>query len=154
MDGNNNGTQYVDITNFDDTTEGLSELETRVIEPLISDGTLKFYTRYVDDTLVLVKPVDIQKVLDKLNSYHKSLKFTVDTFEGDSVHFLDLRIVDNQTDIFCKDTHTGQYTHFDSYTPWRMKISWVRTLFKRAKKICSNNVLFSKRCLIYNIYTM
>ena len=28
----------------------MAELEREIIEPLIEDGTLKFYTRYVDDT--------------------------------------------------------------------------------------------------------
>ena len=130
------------------------ELEREIIEPLISDGTLKFYTRYVDDTLVLLKPNDIQNVLNKLNSYHESLKFTVDTFDDDNVHFLDLRIriMDNETDVYYKDTHNGQFTHFESYTPWRLKISWVRALFTRAKKICSKDILFSKQLQIIRKY--
>ena len=123
----------------------MAELEREIIEPLIEDGTLKFYTRYVDDTLVLMKHNDIQKVLNKLNSYHKNLKFTVDKFEDDNVHFLDLRIMDNKTDVYCKDTHSGQYTHFDSYTPWSLKTSWVRALYTRAEKICSDDTLFSKQ---------
>ena len=77
----------------------MTELEREIIDPLILNGTLKFYTRYVDDTLVLMKPNNVQYVLNKLNSFHKNLKFTVDTFVNDNVHFLDLRIMDNKTDV-------------------------------------------------------
>ena len=34
----------------------MTELENIVIQPLLASGTLKFYARYVDDTLVLAKP--------------------------------------------------------------------------------------------------
>ena len=33
------------------------ELEAKVIRPLIDDGTIKFYTRFVDDTLLLITAV-------------------------------------------------------------------------------------------------
>ena len=32
--------------------------------------------------------------------------------------------------------------HYESYIPWRYKISWARSLFHRAKKICTNIRLF------------
>ena len=65
-------------------------------------------------TLVLIKPENVQKVLMKLNSFHKSLNFTFDSFP-DAVHFLDIKIEKNKTDIYRKDTHTGQYVHFTSF---------------------------------------
>ena len=51
-----------------------------VIDKFISDSVIKFYVRYVDDILVSIKPHDVDKVLNKLNSFHKNLRFTVDTF--------------------------------------------------------------------------
>ena len=47
----------------------------------------------------------------KLNGFHTSLKFTVDKFDDGVVHYLDLKIIDNETDIYYKDTQTGQYMH-------------------------------------------
>ena len=123
----------------------MADLERNIIEPLLQDGTLKFYARYVDDTLVLIKPSDVSKVVEHLNSYHKNLKFTVDNFENDVVHFLDILITNNQTDVYYKDTHSAQYTHFSSYTPWRLKTAWINALYHRAQKICSNKKLFSKQ---------
>ncbi len=82
---------------------------------LIRSGILKFYRRYVDDTIVLVKPADIPFVLNKFNSFDKNLNFTVDTFENGKVHFLDLEITSSGIDVFRKPTHTSQYSHFDSF---------------------------------------
>ena len=35
----------------------LTEFEKQMVEDLIKAGTIKFYRRYVDDTLVLIKPL-------------------------------------------------------------------------------------------------
>ena len=99
----------------------MAELENVLIKDLFDIGTVAFYGRYVDDTLVLVKPSDVQKVLNKLNAFHKNLKFTVDTFPDDFVHFLDIKIDRNKTDAHLKETHTGQYVHFSSFEPWYRK---------------------------------
>ena len=43
----------------------MTELENVLIKDLLDTGTIAFYARYVDDTLVLVKLDDVQKVLNK-----------------------------------------------------------------------------------------
>ena len=43
--------------------------------------------------------------------------------------------------IYRKESNTGQYVSFDSYVPWNYKISWIRSLTSRAKKICDDNTL-------------
>ena len=123
----------------------LTELEKVIVDELVRSGTVKFYRRYVDDTLVLIKPSDIPFVLNKLNSFDKNLKFTVDTFQDGTVHFLDLEITDSGIDVFRKHTHTGQYTHFKSFEPWARKTTWIKSLFHRAVQICSNSTLLNKQ---------
>ena len=124
----------------------MTELEKVVINSLIEQGIVKFYIRYVDDTLLLVKNKDIEKVKNSLNGFDPNLKFTVDKFDSESdVHFLDILIDKNKTDVYYKKTNTGQYTHFTSFTPWRLKISWINALFIRARKICSEDSLFHKQ---------
>ena len=71
-------------------------------------GTIKFYRRYVDDTLVLIKPHNIPSVFKKFNSLDKNLKFTVDKFENGPVDFLDLEISRSGIDVFHKQTQTGR----------------------------------------------
>ena len=96
---------------------------------------------------------DIPYVLNKFNSFDKNLQFTIDTFEDENVHFLDIKINGTETDIFYKPTHTGQYSDFSSQTPWNFKISWVRSLIVRAHKICSNQQLFKNQIkIIQNIF--
>ena len=124
----------------------MTELENVIIRPLFNKNIIKFYIRYVDDTLLLVKPEFFEYVQNMFNSYHSNLKFTVDLFEDNTIHFLDLLILDDcSIDIFRKDTFTGNYIDFNSFIPWNYKISWVRSLIHRAREICSTNILFDKQ---------
>jgi hypothetical protein len=119
-------------------------LEDEIIKDLFENETIKFYIRYVDDTLVLTKPSDINLILNKLNSYHPDIQFTHEEFvDNNEVHFLDIKLTSNCTSIFRKSTHTGQYIHLSSFTPWSYKIAWIRSLVHRAYKICSNESLIS-----------
>ena len=42
-------------------------------------------------------------------------------------------------------THTGQFMHFSSYAPWRIKTAWVKALFQRAVKICSTEEMLNQQ---------
>ena len=48
---------------------------------------------YVDDTLALIKESDIGNVLNKLNGFHPSLNFKVNTFDDGVVYYLDLKLL-------------------------------------------------------------
>ena len=98
----------------------MTELETVVVDKLFAENLLKFYIRYVDDTLALIKESDINIVLNKLNSFHPSLKFTVDKFDDGVVHYLDIKITNNETDIYYIDPNTSQYMHFSTFPPWHI----------------------------------
>ena len=123
----------------------MTELEKDIIQKLIDKKFIKFYIRYVDDTLLLVKDEDIDPILKELNSYNKNIKFTVDRFIHEDVHFMDIKIHQNNTDIYHKDTHTGQHIHYRSQKPWKLKISWIKALHYRAYKICSNKQALDKQ---------
>ena len=112
------------------------ELEAKVIRPLIEDGTIKFYMRFVDDTLLLLKEDDIERVKAQLERFDSNLKFTYDKFETETPHFLDLEITSNGLKIYRKETFTGHYTDFSSFVPWNYRISWIRSLVYRTKRLC------------------
>ena len=99
----------------------MTEFEKVVVENLIKTGIVKFYARYVDDTLLVIKRKDIDFILQKFNSFDKSLKFTIDTFEHCVPHFLDIEICPNDLGIYHKNTETGQYTNINSFTLWKWK---------------------------------
>ena len=82
----------------------MTECEKLVVDDLIKNGIVKFYVRYVDDTLLLVKRQDIDRILNAFNSFDHNLKFTVDTFENTMPHFLDLEISPVGLSIFRKNT--------------------------------------------------
>ena len=86
----------------------VTELEKDTIK-LIDKNFITFYIWYVDDTLLLVKDEDINHILKELNSYNKNIKLTVDRFINVDVLFLDIKIHQNNTDIYYKDIPTGQY---------------------------------------------
>ena len=69
-----------------------TELKTVIVKPLINSGKIVLYKRYVDDTLVLAKPSDIEMIeyiLNTFNTIHSQIQFTVDKFPDNDIHFLD-----------------------------------------------------------------
>ena len=44
----------------------MTELEDIIIKPLIADGTIKFYSRFFDDTLLVMKPKNVSQGYIKL----------------------------------------------------------------------------------------
>ena len=85
----------------------MTEFENFIIKPLINNGTIVLYKRYVDDTIVLAKPCDLDRTLKQLNSFHPQVQHTIDQFSDNGIHFLDIQILPNGTTVHLKQTHTG-----------------------------------------------
>ena len=49
--------------------------------------------------------------------------------------------------MYRKSTHTGQCSHYSSFTPWSRKIAWLRSLVQCAQKICSIHDLLNSEIL-------
>ena len=114
----------------------------------MKEKVIMFYTRYVHNTLSIIKKKDINYVLNQFDNFDKNLKFTINIFENSVPHFLNTNICANGLGILHKHTQTVQYVHITSYTLWRWKTSWIRSLVIRAKKICSANCFNNKIQLI------
>ena len=93
----------------------ITECDKVIVDNLVKQGTIKFYVCYVDDTLLLVKCQDIDKVLKAFNGFNKNLKFTVARFENKTPHFLDLEICPNGLKFF---PHWA-VINMDSFTLWK-----------------------------------
>ena len=115
----------------------MTELGDVVIKPRIANSTIKFYTRFVDDTLLLIKPDNVKEVHNSLNKFDKNLGFTVDMFQNKVLHFLDLELSPDGISIFRKDTYTGLYVNITSFVPWTSRTLWIKTLVTSASRICS-----------------
>ena len=101
----------------------MTELEKDIMQKLIDKKFIKFSIQYVDDTLPLVKNEDIDSILKELNSLNKNINFAADRFIIEDVYFLDIKIHQNNTNIFYKDTHTSQYINYRGQIPWKLKTS-------------------------------
>ncbi|KYQ57410.1 Phosrestin-2 [Trachymyrmex zeteki] len=56
---------------------------------------ISIYYRYMDDILLVAPDNQIDTILDKFNSYHDRLKFTVEHEENNSINFLDVKVITN-----------------------------------------------------------
>ena len=53
----------------------MTECKKVILHKLMKEKVIMFYTRYVDDTLLIIKKRYINYVLNQLNSFDKNLKF-------------------------------------------------------------------------------
>ena len=103
------------------------------------ESDFKFYIHY-DENVLFVKDKDIVSILKELKSYNKKIKFTVDRFINEDVHFLDIKIHQNNIDIYYKDTHVGQYINYRIQTRRKLKMS-----YHRSHRIYSNKQSLNKQ---------
>ena len=79
-----------------------------------------FYKRYIDDTYSRRKKNDVDKLLEKLNSYNENIKLTL---EVNPTKFLDAELVKENgeitTQVFSKSTKLT--VHWSSKIPVRYK---------------------------------
>src|SRR6195952_1718627 len=68
----------------------LFQIEKTVIANL--NINLKFYVRYVDDTLLITPPQDIDRVHETFNSFHPRVKSTIERANENKINFLDTTI--------------------------------------------------------------
>ena len=76
-----------------------------------------FYGHFVDDTLVALKPEDLNYVHNALDNFNRDLKVSLNTFHDIVSHFLDIKIHSDSFGIYCKPTNIGHYTHYTSFPP-------------------------------------
>ena len=58
----------------------------------------------------------------------------------------------DEINIYVKNTNSGLYVNYNSYEhTWHTKTAWIRALYDRAHKICSNDNLFHKQVARINI---
>lgn len=105
----------------------------------------KMWLRYVDDTFVIWPHGEntLEGFLQHLNSIEESIKFTMELEAGNKIPFLDVLVHKNEdgtlkTKVYRKPTHTGQYLHFDSNHPHNVKVGVARSLYDRARSVCSD----------------
>ena len=110
-----------------------------------------FYKRFVDDCFLIFQ--DIQQASDffeYVNSLNSDIKFTMEVESNRTIEFLDTKIekTDSALNISwkLKETNTGIYIPNVAHAPRNYKTAAMRALFFRAKRISSNDNLYSQAC--------
>ena len=139
----------------------MEEAETKIINELTY--YIKFYYRYIDDTLICLPKNKINDIFDKFNNIHPNLVFTKENSINDSINFLDLNIkVENNkivTNWYRKPIWSGRYLNFYSNHSLSNKIGIIYSLTDRAillshEKYHNENLILVKNTLIKNGYPL
>ena len=74
-------------------------------------AAIKFWGRYVDDTLVIIKKRLIESFTAHINSQHPAIKFTMESEENGKIPVLDVLIARDEQgqlsfQVYRKPTHT------------------------------------------------
>ena len=106
-----------------------------VLPPTITPEAIKSLLNFSH----FVNRAHAEEFLQHLNSLAPDLEYTIEHPNPDgSILFLDILIhPDNSTSIYRKSTNTNLYTHYSSGATMSSKESVVRTLTRRAHKLCS-----------------
>ena len=115
------------------------ELENSIVPKMNSH--LRFWKRYVDDTLTIAKEGSINHILQQLNSFHPNTQFTFEIESSGRIPFLDILIIRKkssiETTVYRKCTDTGIYLNWFSFAPNTWKRGTLKNLVYRAYNICS-----------------
>ena len=126
-------------------------------------SNVNLYCRYVDDIFIISDTKEDGQILfDHLNSIHPNITLTQHCETDNCIAFLDVEISRRadgsiKRSVYRKNTWSGQYLHFTSFSPIGYKVGLVRTLFHRAREICSDDALDNeydhlKKTLLSNGY--
>lgn len=120
----------------------------------VAKSTVRFYERYVDDTLMVVKKSAVASVIERLNAVHPNIKVTHELPTNGYLPFLDIAIDGNRTTVYRKPSSTGVVTNYLAPSPWNHKLASIQAHVRRAFDICGNSAkdLFGEIKLIKSIF--
>jgi len=102
----------------------------------------KFWKRYVDNVLELIKKGQMRNLTDHINTIDATgnIKFTYEEDEDKQILFLDILLVRREDGsvkllVYIKKSHTDQYLNFSSHYLLNHKLAVIRTLLERCYSI-------------------
>ena len=139
----------------------MSSLENTKLKQFI-DGFV-VYKRYVDDIFCVTEEnIDLKELVNCFDSAHSNIKFSVEPEFENQLNFLDVTLKRQsdgsiQRSIHRKPTWSGQYTHFSSFVPVKIKKNLIICLTDRVRRLCSEDtvdkeLLFLRQVFINNGY--
>nr|VZI46870.1 unnamed protein product [Spirometra erinaceieuropaei] len=141
----------------------IAEAVLQKVETLVfADYKPKFWTRYVDDTFVIIKRQKVQEFHDVLNSVFPDIQFTMEAEANNQLPFLDVLVHRKpnghlKTTVYRKATNTRQILSFHITSLFEV-VPYTERLSPRcgeqlrfALRICYPPI-FSLRLILYFIY--
>ena len=122
----------------------LQHFENLLSKHHLENRSLIYYTRYVDDILIIYDTTKIQyhQTIQQANMLHKNLTFNYTLETNNIINFLDLSILRTnskfQIDIYRKPTTTDTITHYHSNHPLEHKTAAFRFLINRIQLLPLN----------------
>jgi hypothetical protein len=117
----------------------IQDFENKIVYGITHTHNIILWIRYVDDILCIYNNTvdnEYQIILNKLNSYNSQLRFTVETENNRTIHFLDIKIEINnniiETNVYRKPTTNNTTIHNKSNHPWTYKINTYTNMINRA----------------------
>jgi len=111
----------------------MQDLEKIVLEDFINE--IPFYYRYVDDILTAVPRQKTKDLLNRFNSFHPRMQFTIE-IGGNRLNFLDATIINDNNvlefDWYMKPTFSGRMLNYLSNHPLTQKRGVVMNMVDRA----------------------
>ncbi|KAI5743391.1 hypothetical protein M8J77_017676 [Diaphorina citri] len=104
----------------------------------------KIYKRYVDDIFLIFDTMDnLDTFFELCNTKHPRIKFTKEIERDNQIPFLDVLITRKtpttiELSVYKKPTHSNTYVNYNSNCNPSVKKALIKTLKKRAEKICTN----------------
>jgi hypothetical protein len=115
----------------------LQQLENSQFNQILEIKNTVFYTRYVDDMLIIynTERISFETIHNYMNKIHHNLEFTPTHEHNNSISFLDLLTIRQpskiETDIYRKPTTTDITINFTSNHPAEHKVAAYRYLINR-----------------------
>ena len=124
----------------------------------------RLYERYMDDIIKVIKKVELESDLNRVNKLHANLTFTHETEdENGEIPFLDMKLMHKVngtigTKWYGKPTDTGLCINYHSLAPLKYKKNMIINLTHRVYNATSDWIYFhkdiqeAKKILDYNQY--
>ena len=95
-------------------------IESEVIDKEIKNGNIKYFKRYVDDTILLCKKGKRQAIFEEMNNFCQNINFTEELMNNNEIKFLDTIIYMDSN----KKIHLKQYrkTEREVYSNFKLAI--------------------------------
>ncbi|MCP3662317.1 MAG: hypothetical protein GY696_07440, partial [Gammaproteobacteria bacterium] len=118
--------------------------------------------RYVDDIYVRLRKKIFDRIngtVDRLNSIHPSIQFTVELESDGVLPSLDVscratnkRNGTYETSVYKKPTHTNQYVNWESAHPNSQKLGIFLCPIQSSKRICSPSIFEAEKQKLKEIF--